>query len=217
MTSFDDATLVAYVDDELDAEAAAAVEEAMKSDAGLDRMVRALRADTDLVRAAFEPMLHHQLPPLRIEGEGARTTMLPAAQRPPQRTSVPRRAAWHMAMAAGLAGIIFGASMVHLTAPTVEGQPQIHQAVKTDRQVEMAALVNLLENQLSGTTADWHNDDTGNSGTITVVRTFQTAQGQYCREFTATSMLDNVPATVTGIACREDQAQWRTRRRVVES
>ena len=216
MTSFDDATLVAYVDDELDAETAAAVEEAMKSDADLDRMIRSLRADTDLVRAAFEPMLHHRLPPLRMEGEGAHAgpTIMP---RPQIRPSGPKRAAWQMALAAGLAGILFGASMVHLARPGVESTLQAELPIKTDRQVEMAALVNLLENQLSGTTADWHNEDTGNSGTITVVRTFQTAQGQYCREFTATSILDNAPATVTGIACRDDQAQWRTRRRIIES
>ncbi len=216
MNSFDDATLVAYVDGELDAETAAAVEEAMMTDAGLDRMVQALRADTDLVRAAFEPMLHHRLPPLRLEGEGAHAapTIMP---RPQSRPSVPKRAAWQMALAAGLAGILFGASMVHLAQPGADRTLVADVPFKTDRQVEMAALVNLLENQLSGSTADWHNEDTGNGGTITVVRTFQTAQGQYCREFTATSMLDSVPATVTGIACREDQAQWRTRRRVIES
>ena len=216
MTSFDDATLVAYVDGELDADAAAAVERAMNADAGLGRMIQSLRADTDLVRAAFEPMLHHRLPPLRVEDDRIRA-MPPAVQRPRGRGSAPRRAAWQIALAAGLAGILFGGSMVHLAAPRSDSTVQAHRQFKTDRQVEMAALINLLENQLSGTTANWHNEDTGNGGTITVVRTFQTAQGQYCREFTATSTLDDIPATVTGIACREDQAQWRTRRSVFES
>jgi surface antigen len=65
-----------------------------------------------------------------------------------------------------------------------------------------------LDRRLSGATLTWANPASGSSGSVTPLRTFQTADGRWCREFEA-----RVDAPVwgerrVGIACREGE-RWR--------
>ena len=39
-----------------------------------------------------------------------------------------------------------------------------------------------LEHTKTDTTTSWRNPDTGNAGSITPIETYQTQEGQYCRE-----------------------------------
>ena len=50
-------------------------------------------------------------------------------------------------------------------------QRTVHQALETNR---------------TGVTATWNNPDSGHSGTVTPTQTFQTASGQFCREYQQT-------------------------------
>ena len=43
-----------------------------------------------------------------------------------------------------------------------------------------------LETRPSGVPSRWHNPETGNAGAITLIRTYRSAGGIYCREYQLT-------------------------------
>jgi surface antigen len=65
-----------------------------------------------------------------------------------------------------------------------------------------------LEHTRSHQTTTWVNPDSGNAGAITPVRTFQTAQGQYCREYTQTVIVAGQEQQAYGTACRQPDGTW---------
>jgi surface antigen len=66
-----------------------------------------------------------------------------------------------------------------------------------------------LESSRTGQTSDWVNPDSGNRGSFTPERTYQTASGQPCREFTHTILVDGRKERGYGTACREGDGTWR--------
>lgn len=76
-----------------------------------------------------------------------------------------------------------------------------------DRQMAQAAASRALETAPSGTPVPWNNPDSGHSGTVTPVRTYQ-AQGTYCREYQQTVMIDGQPQRSYGTACRRPDGSW---------
>lgn len=66
-----------------------------------------------------------------------------------------------------------------------------------------------LEATPSGQTTAWRNPDSGHSGSYTPTRTYQTAQGEYCRDFQTTVNIDGKTETATGNACRQPDGTWR--------
>lgn len=66
-----------------------------------------------------------------------------------------------------------------------------------------------LENNKSGMASNWSNPDSGHSGTITPTRTYQTAQGSYCREFTQTVKVGGKSQEAFGTACRQPDGSWK--------
>ena len=67
---------------------------------------------------------------------------------------------------------------------------------------------NALQNQQSGTTSTWKNPDSGNSGTITPTKTYQTASGKYCREYTQTVTIGGRTEEAYGKTCRQPDGSW---------
>jgi surface antigen len=65
-----------------------------------------------------------------------------------------------------------------------------------------------LEHNKSYQASSWVNPDTGNSGTITPVKTFQTAQGNYCREYQQTVLVGGQEQQAYGSACRQPDGSW---------
>jgi surface antigen len=65
-----------------------------------------------------------------------------------------------------------------------------------------------LEHTKVNQTTTWVNPDTGNSGAITPVKTYQTAQGQYCREYTQTVTVAGQQQQAYGTACRQPDGTW---------
>jgi len=65
-----------------------------------------------------------------------------------------------------------------------------------------------LENNPSGVSSSWNNPDSGNSGTITPTNTYQTAEGDDCREFETTVNADGKTETSVGRACRQPDGSW---------
>lgn len=66
-----------------------------------------------------------------------------------------------------------------------------------------------FETAPTGQSSAWRNPDSGNSGTITPTRTYQTNSGQYCREFQQTITVGGQTQSAYGTACRQPDGSWR--------
>ena len=66
-----------------------------------------------------------------------------------------------------------------------------------------------LERQPDRTTSTWVNPNTGNQGTVTPRETYQTASGQYCREYSQTITIGGETEEAVGTACRQPDGTWR--------
>ena len=79
-----------------------------------------------------------------------------------------------------------------------------------DRDKKMAAdsASRALETAPSGQSVAWRNPDSGHSGTVTPVRTYQSG-GTYCREYQQTVTIDGKPQQSYGTACRQPDGSWK--------
>jgi surface antigen len=66
-----------------------------------------------------------------------------------------------------------------------------------------------LENTRTGATTTWRNPDTGNYGAFTPTETYQTTQGQYCREYTQAVTIAGQRQQAYGTACRQPDGTWK--------
>ena len=78
-----------------------------------------------------------------------------------------------------------------------------------DREKARAAASQALESIPSGQSVAWRNPDSGNSGVVTPVRTYQTSTGQYCREYTQTITIGGEKHQSYGTACRQPDGSWK--------
>lgn len=67
---------------------------------------------------------------------------------------------------------------------------------------------NALETAKTGNASTWRNPDSGTYGTITPVRTYQSA-GKYCREYTQTINVGGRTEEGYGKACRQPDGSWK--------
>jgi surface antigen len=65
-----------------------------------------------------------------------------------------------------------------------------------------------LESTPSGKTTTWRNPDTGNYGTFTPQKTYETSNG-YCREFTQQVTVAGKTQNAYGTACRQPDGSWK--------
>ena len=80
---------------------------------------------------------------------------------------------------------------------------------KADKAYAKQNAQNSLEYNQTGQSSGWRNPDSGNRGTITPVRTYQTAVGENCREFETTIFVGGKQETGTGRACRQPDGTWK--------
>jgi surface antigen len=78
-----------------------------------------------------------------------------------------------------------------------------------DRLAAQRTTQSSLERMPSGQAAHWRNPDTGNSGTVTPVRTYRSEAGQDCREFEQTINVGGREERAWGRACRDAQGNWK--------
>lgn len=78
-----------------------------------------------------------------------------------------------------------------------------------DRAAMAQTTSHALENSPSGQTSTWRNPDSGNYGTVTPQPAYQTASGQYCREFTQTVTVGGKTEEAFGTACRQPDGTWK--------
>jgi surface antigen len=78
-----------------------------------------------------------------------------------------------------------------------------------DRREAQQTTQRALEKTPSGTAVAWHNPDSGHSGTVTPVRTFQKSGGQYCREYQQSVSIGGEEHQAYGTACRQPDGSWK--------
>lgn len=66
-----------------------------------------------------------------------------------------------------------------------------------------------LENRPDGQQLAWKNPNSGNSGTVTPVSTYQNSSGQYCREYNQTVTVGGKTENAYGRACRQADGSWK--------
>ena len=55
----------------------------------------------------------------------------------------------------------------------------------------------------------WRNPDNGGDYRVTPTQTYQSAGGQYCREYTTTVVIGGRTERAQGRACRQPDGSWR--------
>jgi surface antigen len=78
-----------------------------------------------------------------------------------------------------------------------------------DKQMAAEAAHRAMESAPTGRSVAWQNPDSGHSGTVTPTRTYQTANGNYCRDYQTTVVIDGKNERATGTACRQPDGSWR--------
>src|SRR5262245_5366 len=77
-----------------------------------------------------------------------------------------------------------------------------------DKQMAAEAAQRAFDSNPTGTASVWNNPDSGHSGSITPTKTYQLANGQYCRMYTQTINIGNDTHQTTGTACRQPDGTW---------
>ena len=60
----------------------------------------------------------------------------------------------------------------------------------------------------TGTTQSWKNPKTGNHGSIRPHKRYKNDEGNYCREYTQTIVVEGKKQSAQGTACRQDDGSW---------
>ena len=78
-----------------------------------------------------------------------------------------------------------------------------------DREMAQQSKQYALESNGAGQASSWQNPDSGHSGSFTPTRTYQTGQGQFCREYQQTVVVGGESQDAYGTACRQPDGSWR--------
>ena len=108
------------------------------------------------------------------------------------------------AAAGGGAGWIVGGALMGAALGGVVG----NRLDARDKRLAAAAAQQAFENNRAGQPSVWQNPDTGNSGSMTPTRTYQIANGQYCREYHQTIVVGGEQHQAYGTACRQPDGTW---------
>jgi surface antigen len=78
-----------------------------------------------------------------------------------------------------------------------------------DKRLANEAAQRALETAPSGQPTAWHNPDSGKSGSVTPTRTYQNAEGTYCREYQQDIVIGGKKQQSYGTACRQPDGTWK--------
>jgi surface antigen len=80
-----------------------------------------------------------------------------------------------------------------------------------DKRMAAEAAARAFEHTRTGESTTWTNPDSGNSGAITPTKTYQIANGQYCRRYTQEISIGGEQHETFGTACRRADGTWEVR------
>ncbi|HSE92291.1 MAG TPA: RT0821/Lpp0805 family surface protein [Methylomirabilota bacterium] len=101
---------------------------------------------------------------------------------------------------AAIAGAVIGGALLGSLAGNMLDQ--------RDKRLAAEAQHRALESGATGQPVAWTNPDTGHQGSVTPVRTYQSA-GTYCREFQSNVTIDGKSEKAYGTACRQPDGSWK--------
>lgn len=214
MRILDEATLVAYVDGELDPATAREIEKAIAEDEQAQALLEGLVASSGLVKSAFAAQLSEPVPERLVDavrdapGAGAQSG---GATTPWWGRGISAVAASIILVAIGFGGgfVVFG-----------ERDPVSWDSrgrALAERMIEGRKLFNgALENEISGTSVEWQDASTGQSVTVTPVKTYRRKEGGFCREYRIERNVPDGREIERGIACRTNDGRWVPRYATIE-
>jgi surface antigen len=88
------------------------------------------------------------------------------------------------------------------------GQVNSAQLSPPEQQATLATFQYALEHNKTNQAAAWVNPDTGTSGSLVPVHTYQNEEGQYCREYVTTITVGDQAVQGYGTACRQPDGTW---------
>ncbi|HEX6571918.1 MAG TPA: hypothetical protein VF055_07820 [Steroidobacteraceae bacterium] len=194
MNEYDDETLLAYVDGELDPAAREAFERALATDPALARRVEMQRRLQRELEAAFDSTLAEPVPDRLLRaarGSSARdggVVTLPAKARRPATWRPP---AWFAVAASLLVGVLLGRQVL---APQ---SPETYVAAGPEGMVATDALATALSRQLAAERA----------APITIGLSYLATSGEYCRSFE----IRGTTTVQAGLACHARGGAWQVR------
>jgi anti-sigma factor RsiW len=199
--TFDEETLMAYADGELDAERAQAVEAAMAQDESIARTVRLFRGTAAAARAAVSESTPPVPAALRAAVERAITDAAPRF--PETRDTIPPAVATQSrsrpaansplyALAATLAFVAVGVG-AFVAGSRSGGDAQFGGVAVVATGPELKAFEQALQGAPSGAAQPLAAD-----ARVAIAGTFRDRDGRVCREF----QVERPETAVTGVACR---------------
>jgi len=78
-----------------------------------------------------------------------------------------------------------------------------------DKQLAADAAARAFEQNRPGQASVWNNPESGNSGSVTPTKTYQLANGQYCREYRQQIKVGGEMQETSGTACRQADGTWK--------
>jgi len=204
---FDDATLVAYIDGELDDTLAEEIALFLTQNSEARAFVEDLKVlDRQLQHDADEIAFAGGLDELK-----ARLTTLAGT---PQ-SRIRRRMDWGQAapIAATVVALVVGLALGYLTANhRLDNQiAALASAREEDQKMLRTAISNALEKVASGHVVNWQSATTGAEARVRPIRTFKAKDGSWCREYERLLTFDTQTELTHAIACRKGEANWQTR------
>lgn len=189
--TFSEETLMAYADNELDAQTRSAVEAAMAADPEIARRIARHKALRGRLRVAYDKVLNEPAPQRLIDAARG----VPAVRREgnviPLRRKAPSRRSWPQwtSLAASLVvGVLIGQALLRTTS---NGGPIT--AARDGKVIANGVLAQALSEQLASTQKD--------DQPVRIGVSFKSKGGDYCRTF---SLREST--ALAGVACRQDDA-----------
>ena len=84
-----------------------------------------------------------------------------------------------------------------------------HKLDDRDKRMAVEAARQAFEQNHTGQASTWQNPESGNSGSVTPTRTYQIANGQYCREYSQDIVIGGEKHQSHGTACRQTDGSWK--------
>jgi hypothetical protein len=196
MSHYDDETLGAYIDGELDRNTAEALESDLRSDPFLRGRVTELRAVSTTLRAWCAA--------LDSPRDAAWTSAATANQENSRRRHVVRGMTplWSHALAAGVA-LLLGIGVSHFM--NIPARQNGAQGDEPAQRLLQAA----LEHTMSGQAISWTDKVTRHTVTVQPLGTYRSSD-TFCREYRETAAIATQPdeRTMYGLACRSPEGTW---------
>ncbi|MES9967557.1 MAG: RT0821/Lpp0805 family surface protein [Sedimenticola sp.] len=205
--TWDELTVNAYLDGQLDDETSRQLELAMEEDDGLKVYVQNRRRLDGLLQGAYSSAMERPLSP------GLADMLSGTGREPAGNVSVHSSGGWmqgFLALAAGLVIMAIGFGAGFLTGEASMERQQLAMSLERNSSLQnmQVAWNSVLENTPSGEAVDWRDPESSYSTRITPIRTMRTRDNRYCREFREVRLVDGIQEERRGISCRSGKEQW---------